>query len=293
MKKIGSILLTLAALSLLGALLSAGRDSYTAGGRFVGALILGVIGVFLLWLNNNKETPNQEKSFKRPKYASLQESFWQKYKRLNPTKANAIEAITERKMSLLGEKDVQEIVSSMERWAMNIGCQIQDIKKEFLQSYLSTFDDVDTKEILEYLKNVKLKEESNRFNISIQNTCTYFMIKWLTESFQKSAQPIENRIKTRNKMSARDLVKSENASLNFVENPNTGKIFFVCGSKKGYVSPAAMEKMATGTIDDFIYAEVSIDSKPYVPCLMLSNKAQKIVVRSFDVKTAADDDLPF
>lgn len=286
MKKIGSILLAIAALSLLGALFSAGRDADTAGGRFIGALILGSIGVLLLWVSNKKESSNQESSNRSStlRYASFQdENFWQRYKRLNPTKASAIETIIERKMSLLSEKDAREIVSSMERWAMNIGCQIQDIKTEFLQSYQSTFDHADTKEILEHLKNVKLKEEANRFDISEQNTCTHFMIKWLTEDLQRdSPQSANNQMKSRNKMSARDLVKSENASLQFVENPNTGKIFFVCGSKKGYVSPAAVEKMETGSLDDFCYAEVSISSSDYVPCLMLVNKPN--VVRSFDIE---------
>ena len=53
MRKTGSILLAMAALSLLGALFSAGRDADTAGGRFMGALILGGIGFLLLYLGNN------------------------------------------------------------------------------------------------------------------------------------------------------------------------------------------------------------------------------------------------
>ena len=97
----------------------------------------------------------------------------------------------------------------------------------------------------------------------------------------------------RNKMSARELVISEKASLQFVENPNTGKIFFTCGSKKGYVSPAALEHMEKGKLDDFCYAEVSMDGKTYIPSLMLANKLTEKVVRSFDVETAENDDLPF
>jgi hypothetical protein len=94
-------------------------------------------------------------------------------------------------------------------------------------------------------------------------------------------------------MSARELVISEKASLQFVENPNTGKIFFTCGSKKGYVSPAALEHMEKGKLDDFCYAEVSMDGKTYIPSLMLANKLTEKVVRSFDVETADNDDLPF
>ena len=281
MKKIGIVLLVFAALNLLVAIIaSANGETYAAGSKFSSALLLGAIGGLLYYFGGKKEASNQESISRSStiRYASVQdENFWQRYKRLNPTEANAIESVTERTMSLQSEKDAQEIVASMERWAKNIGCQINDIKTEFLQHYQSAFDNADTKEILEHLKNVKLREEANRFNISMQNTCTHFMIKWLTEDLRKeSPQPANNQIKTRNKMSARDLVISENASLNFMENPNTGKIFFVCGSKKGYVSPAAVKKMKTGSIDDFQYAEVSINDGDYVPCLLVK-KGNKVV----------------
>lgn len=89
-----------------------------------------------------------------------------------------------------------------------------------------------------------------------------------------------NNIQSANRMSARQLVISENAKLDFVENPNTGKIFFVCGSKKGYVSPAALAILETGNLDDFQYAEVSIDNGPAVPCLMVVGNSGKNVKRS-------------
>jgi hypothetical protein len=79
-----------------------------------------------------------------------------------------------------------------------------------------------------------------------------------------------NNITSANRMSARQLVISQNASLEMRENPNTGKYFFVCGTKKGYVSPAAQKALLEGKgIDNFQYAEVSIDGKEAVPCLMV------------------------
>lgn len=89
-----------------------------------------------------------------------------------------------------------------------------------------------------------------------------------------------NNIQSTNRMTARQLVISENAELQFIENPNTGKIFFVCGSKKGYVSPAAKEKMNTGTIDDFQYAEVSVDGGAAVPCLMVVGNGNQNVKKT-------------
>lgn len=89
-----------------------------------------------------------------------------------------------------------------------------------------------------------------------------------------------SNIQSTNRMSARQLIISENSELQFVENPNTGKIFFVCGSKKGYVSPNALAKMHDGTIDDFQYAEVSIDGGEAVPCLMIVGQGNNNVRKS-------------
>jgi hypothetical protein len=92
-----------------------------------------------------------------------------------------------------------------------------------------------------------------------------------------------NNVKSANRMSARQLVISQNAALDFVVNPKTGKIFFVCGTKAGYVSPAAREALATGTskLDDFQYAEVSINGNKAVPCLMVVGKSKQNVKYSF------------
>jgi len=172
MKKIGFILITIAALSLIGALFSAGRDANTVGGRLVGALILGIIGILLIYKGIRKENTIQENG-------------------LNATHPNQVSAPQEK-----------------------------------------------------HPKNLKDAKGNE-----------------------------SNQIKIRNKISAKELIKTENAPLQFVENPNTGKIFFTCGSKKGYISPAALENMEKGELDDFCFAEVSKDGKTYVPCLMLVNRS--------------------
>ncbi len=183
MKKAGAIFLAIAVLSLIGALFSAGRDADTAGGRFVGAIILSCIGLLLLYFGNKTEDDkhvNGHHTIGQNQVSAQQETF----------------------------RQIQE----------------------------------------------------------------------------QSAQTNDSQMKFRDKMSARDLVKSENASLQFVENPNTGKIFFVCGSKKGYVSPAALEHIEQGKLDDFCYTEVSMDGKTYVPCLMLVDNPKEKIIRSFDVE---------
>lgn len=300
MKKIGSILLSIAALSLLGAIFSAGRDADTAGGRLVGALIVGSIGAVFMCVGNEGDKGEEmnelnQRTASDTSETTHEETYWHMYSRLNPTKANSIETLTGRVMTYQSDKDAKELVSSMERWARNLGCDIQNIKTEYLKTFKSTFDNEDTKEILEHLKKVKCKEEANYFHISTQNTCTHFMIQWLTEDLQEqstinNANAKTNKIQCRNKKSARDLIISENAELQFVENPNTGKIFFVCGNKKGYVSPAAVEKMETGTIDDFYYAEVSVGGSDYVPCLMVANNPNHKIVKEYSIRNMQSHD---
>ncbi len=101
------------------------------------------------------------------------------------------------------------------------------------------------------------------------------------ETNKESNNGIPN-VKAYNRMSARALVISENAVLKFLEEPKRDRngsvikdkdgqpvhtITFTCGTKKGYVSPAAISIIETGTIDDFQYAEISVDNKTPVPCI--------------------------
>ena len=68
--------------------------------------------------------------------------------------------------------------------------------------------------------------------------------------------------------------------------------------------------METGSLDDFIYAEVSMDGKTYVPCLMIGKRTEQSIIRTFSKEEACcstekpkenyvqkednpDDDLPF
>ena len=75
---------------------------------------------------------------------------------------------------------------------------------------------------------------------------------------------------SKNQSSAKALVIKENAPIKFIKNPKKpGSIFFVCGSKRGYVSPAVCEKIDTISLDEMQYAEVSKDGGEYIPCLMV------------------------
>jgi hypothetical protein len=109
------------------------------------------------------------------------------------------------------------------------------------------------------------------------------------ETVDSEAREMAPNIKVCTQMSARALVISENSVLQFIEGPKRDKkgaivrdkegcpvqeITFVCGTKKGYVSPAAKSILNTGTIDDFQYAEVSIDGKTPIPCILKTKRKQ-------------------
>ena len=87
-------------------------------------------------------------------------------------------------------------------------------------------------------------------------------------------------ISATNRMSARQLVISENSVIDFVKNPNTGKLLFVCGSQKGYVSPALQKVYQDSTLDDIQYAEVSLDGGTPVPTLMCVGNSQQNVTKT-------------
>lgn len=86
-------------------------------------------------------------------------------------------------------------------------------------------------------------------------------------------------ISSTNRMSAKQLVISENSPLQFITNPKNGNVFFTCGSKTGYVSPAVKQIMDSCSLGELQYAECSIDGQPAVPCLMVVGNSQKNVRR--------------
>lgn len=58
--------------------------------------------------------------------------------------------------------------------------------------------------------------------------------------------------------SARQLVISQNSKIDIIENPNTGKVFFVCGNIQGYVSKAALKAKSLDELDFGVHAELGI-----------------------------------
>ena len=81
----------------------------------------------------------------------------------------------------------------------------------------------------------------------------------------------QNKLISRNEMSAKQLVISKNKTIDYRVDPNTGKAFFTCGDITGYISPNAQKALDEGQdIDLFRYAEVSRDNGvSWISCLMV------------------------
>lgn len=79
-----------------------------------------------------------------------------------------------------------------------------------------------------------------------------------------------SNITATNRMSGTEL-KAKHGTIEFINNPKTGKLFFTAGSITGYVSPKVAENIDTITLNDIQYAEVSIDGAEAVPTLMMKS----------------------
>lgn len=89
-----------------------------------------------------------------------------------------------------------------------------------------------------------------------------------------------DKLISRNSMSAKALVITQNALIDFIEGKK-GNIFFSCGAiARGYVSPALQKIWQTATLDDIQYCECSKDGKTFVPCLMTVGDRDKYLKRS-------------
>ena len=85
-----------------------------------------------------------------------------------------------------------------------------------------------------------------------------------------------------NRMTAAQMMRAEGADLNIVKNPHTGKLFFECGKKRGYISKKVANQLNTLQASEIQYGEVHavIDGEPkVVPTLFLASTAN--VIKSF------------
>lgn len=77
-----------------------------------------------------------------------------------------------------------------------------------------------------------------------------------------------DNLSLRNIKTARQLIEENNAPINIIKSPKTGKLFFTCGGIKGYVISGLAEVINIVDIDDINYGEILIKDGEWIPCLV-------------------------
>lgn len=101
----------------------------------------------------------------------------------------------------------------------------------------------------------------------------------------------------------RQVILEQNAELQHMKNPTTGRSFFRCGNVKGHIIPKAVERLAEedASVADFNIGMVESNDGTTIPCLILARNEPYKLLWTFTYSEAIgfmapitdDDDLPF
>lgn len=75
-----------------------------------------------------------------------------------------------------------------------------------------------------------------------------------------------------NRKSLRALMQEQQSTADVIQNPKTGKLFFTCGSIRGYISKKLAQVYQTTPAEDVEFADVTTDDGVCIPCLFLKGK---------------------
>lgn len=179
MKKIFGIILIIIGLICIPQVFSPSAAE-TIGGLIGVSLFTFLPAYFLLRRNSKANKIAENQSTSKSKLNVPSETYWQNYKRYYLSKSFEIEKLTGLDFSTLSNIDAREKVESLERWSNNTNTPISQLKQHFLNTFIPKFTFDELPEVLNSLPQKRI-EEANIFNISEQNTSSYWMIKWLDE----------------------------------------------------------------------------------------------------------------
>lgn len=111
--------------------------------------------------------------------------YWKGYRNRKPQQAKDIEALLNLDLSMLGDVDAFEIVTSVERWSKNAGVPISQLKVYFMNEVKPIINEIGLEVIIERMKK-EIDKEAKSFCISCNHTISAFMHKWLIEMKQKN-----------------------------------------------------------------------------------------------------------
>jgi len=111
-------------------------------------------------------------------------------------------------------------------------------------------------------------QEEVSFNEDIGQKC---VINRFKETHKENSN---NRLVFSNKKTLKQFVLEQNAEVKTFKSSKSDKLFFECGKIRGYVSPAAAERLKNPncSIDDFNFAMVAKEGEEPIPCIMIANK---------------------
>ncbi|MCR5039043.1 MAG: hypothetical protein K6A94_06870 [Bacteroidales bacterium] len=111
-------------------------------------------------------------------------------------------------------------------------------------------------------------QEEVSFNEDIGQKC---VINRFKETHKENSN---KRLVFSNKKTLKQFVLEQNAEVKTFKSSKSDKLFFECGKIRGYVSPAAAERLKDPncSIDDFNFAMVAKEGEEPIPCIIIANK---------------------
>lgn len=109
-------------------------------------------------------------------------------------------------------------------------------------------------------------QEEVSFNEDIGQKC---VINRFKETQKKN---VNKELVFSDRKSCKQLVIEQNAEIKFFRLAKSEKLFFECGKIRGYVSPAAEERLKDPncSIDDLTFAMVAKEGEEAIPCILIA-----------------------
>lgn len=157
---------------------------YSSAGEafFVGAVdTLLLMFVYWLWrFFKDRNSQSKNTTSKDPIIKQEPISLWEEYKLTNAPIASSLESLTNEDLSQLSSKDINDLTATFKRMSTQFNCPVSELKDVCINRFTTQFGKDELPDVIRNL-SVKAKEESKQYSISIENTMSHYLQKWITE----------------------------------------------------------------------------------------------------------------
>lgn len=117
-------------------------------------------------------------------------TYWETFKKNNPTIASEIEDILDLDFSTLSDRDAREKIGTLERLSKSMNCSISQIR----ENYLKEIEKYPARLIPQMIESTQreMDKEVETFHIKQDNTATALMVKWLKKRHEELGKPDAN-----------------------------------------------------------------------------------------------------